>query len=167
VNNGVHVVKERECEDLVGYVVCQLLALVANLVVHPLVFVLNMAEFVGVSATVTAQRGEAVVQSGAFAVESSHFLTVGELDKLWRGQLFAVVSDHHGSHAFSHPCIECQHAVDAVSCLCVFDFHGEGEFVVGVTGFTEVRGESPVLQRGDESDTPYATDIIKQPGIVP
>jgi len=62
VNNGVHVVGECQCEDLVGYVVCQLLALVANLVVHPLVFALNMAEFVGVSATVTAQRGEAVVQ---------------------------------------------------------------------------------------------------------
>ncbi|WP_255568369.1 hypothetical protein [Salinarchaeum sp. IM2453] len=95
-----------------------------------------MSELVSMRATVTAQRGKAVVQAGAFAVQSSHLLAVCELDELWRGSLLTIVCGHHGSHVFSHPGVERQYTVCAVSRLRVFDFDGKGEFVIGVTGLS-------------------------------
>jgi hypothetical protein len=128
VDDGIHIVQECKCENLVCYIVCQLLTLVLEFAVHPLVLALNVSEVVGVSATSPAQRPKTVVQAGSFVVESSHLLTGSELDELWRRQLFAVVSDHHGSHVFSQSGVECQYAVNVVSRLCVFDFDGEGQY---------------------------------------
>jgi hypothetical protein len=44
VNNRVHIIHQREGEDLVRYVVDELFALVANLVVDALVLCLNVSE---------------------------------------------------------------------------------------------------------------------------
>ncbi len=90
--------RSKATADLVSDVVGQLLTLVPNLVGHPFVPVVNVRELVSMRATVTTQRGKAVVQTGAFAVESSHRLAVGELDELWRGQLPVVFGDHHAVH---------------------------------------------------------------------
>ncbi|WP_228434643.1 hypothetical protein [Natrarchaeobaculum aegyptiacum] len=113
-----------------------MIALVLDLAVHSLVLTVDVGELVSMRATATARRGKAVVQAGTFAVQSSHLLAVCELDELWRGSLLTLVSDHHGSHVFSHPGVKRQYAVCAVSRLRVFDFGGEGQFVIGVTGLS-------------------------------
>ncbi|ERH08955.1 MAG: hypothetical protein J07HX64_00707 [halophilic archaeon J07HX64] len=118
-----------------------MLALVFDFRVYPFVFAVDVTELVSMRATVTAQLGKAGVQTSSFTVESSHLLTVGEPDELWRGQLFAVVSDDHSSHIFPHPSVECQHAVGVVACPSLFDFDGERQFVVGVTSFAARRLE--------------------------
>jgi hypothetical protein len=71
VDNRIHVVGERKCGDLVGYIVRQLFALVPNLAVCPFAFALDVRELVSLRATITPQRGKAVVQSSSFTVEQS------------------------------------------------------------------------------------------------
>jgi len=70
VDDGIYVVQESKCEDLVGYIVCQLLALVLDFVVHSFVLTPDVRELVGVSAITPAQRRKAVVQARSFPVES-------------------------------------------------------------------------------------------------
>ena len=72
---------------------------------------------------------------------SRHPVTVSELDEMWRRQLFAVVSDHHGSHIFPHPSVEGQHAINVVVRLCLIDFDRKGQFLIGVTGLSPGRFE--------------------------
>ena len=141
MDNRVHVVGEHKCENLVGYIVRQLFALVPNLAIYSFVFALDVRELVSMRATITAQRGKAIVQSSSFTVEPSHHVTVNELDEMWRRQLFAVVSDHHSSHIFPHPSVEGQHAINVVVCLYLIDFDRKGQFVIGVTGLSPGRLE--------------------------
>ena len=54
-----------------GYIVRQLFALVPNLAVYSFVFALDVRELVSLRATITPQRGKAVVQSSSFTVEQS------------------------------------------------------------------------------------------------
>jgi hypothetical protein len=59
------VVGEHKCENLVGYIVRQLFALVPNLAIYSFVFALDVRELVSMRATITAQRGKAIVQSSS------------------------------------------------------------------------------------------------------